>query len=50
MNYYQNEVYRPPSRISDIKQEQDFNVSLDYLSENEFFDNENIMRNFGKPY
>ena len=24
-----------------IKREQDFNVSLDYLSENEFFDNEN---------
>ena len=24
-----------------IKREQDFNVSLDYLSENEFFDDEN---------
>ena len=27
-----------------IKREQDFNVSLDYLSENEFFDNENEYR------
>ena len=27
-----------------IKREQDFNVSLDYLSENEFFENENEYR------
>ena len=32
-----------------IKREQDFNVSLDYLSENEFFDNENEYR-FYKVY